>query len=131
MLVGKFKNIYICFFFSFFFSNSKISKHQTSILVIRDSALRVNRILHSPYIISYAPSTERKPRQKLPFPTSIAIFFLEALTAIPINFFSSRHAVVDPIDWNTSKCKKSWDQESDTLWSLLCRSEVASTQVRT
>lgn len=57
-----------------FFSNIKISKHQTSILVIRDSALSVNQILHSPYIISYAPSMERKPRQKLPFPTSIAIF---------------------------------------------------------
>lgn len=33
----------------FFFSNIKISKHQTSILVIRDSALSVNQILHSPY----------------------------------------------------------------------------------
>lgn len=37
------------YIYTFFFSNIKISKHQTSILVIRDSALRVNQILHSPY----------------------------------------------------------------------------------
>lgn len=95
----------------FFFSNIKISKHQTSILVIRDSALSVNQILHSPYIISYAPSMERKPRQKLPFPTSIAIFFfLETLTANPnyisFFFFSSRHAVIDQIDRSTSSVRK-------------------------
>lgn len=49
-----------------FFYNIKISKHQTSIRVIRDSALSLNQILHSPYKL-IIPSTERKPRQKLPF----------------------------------------------------------------
>lgn len=50
-----------------FFLNIKISKHQTSILVIQDSALRMNQNLHSPYSKLITPSTERKPRQKLPF----------------------------------------------------------------
>lgn len=70
MLVGKFKNIYIYIyiFIDIFilFYNIKISKHQTSIRVIRDSALSVNQILHSSYKL-ITPSTERKPRQKLPF----------------------------------------------------------------
>lgn len=106
MLVGKFKNIYIYFFF---FSNIKISKHQTSILVIRDSALSVNQILHSPYIISYAPSMERKPRQKLPFPTSIAIFRhinINPKLYFFLSFFFSRHALIDQIDWKTSSVRK-------------------------
>lgn len=42
------------YIYTFFFSNIKISKHQTSILVIQDSALSVNQILHSPYNMLYS-----------------------------------------------------------------------------
>lgn len=51
---------------------------------------------------------ERKPRQKLPFPTSIAMF-----RDININFklhfciFFSRHAVIDQIDWKHLVYEKS------------------------
>lgn len=53
--------IYILFFYI------KISKHQTSILVIRDSALSVNRILHSPYNKLYSSYGEETKTEVIIF----------------------------------------------------------------
>lgn len=116
----------------FFFSNIKISKHQTSILVIRDSALSVSQILHSPYNKLYSIYGEETK-------TEVTIFqlvqpCLETLTSISnynwYIFFFSPCCYLTRLTGNI-QCTKRLDQESDTLWSLLCRSEVASTQVRT
>ncbi|MED6245199.1 hypothetical protein ATANTOWER_032970 [Ataeniobius toweri] len=86
---------------------------------------------------------ERKPRQNLPFssrPTSTATFEDIYINLKFQGFFPfSVDAMLlltrltgEHLAYDQNKTKQiKIDQESAPLWSLLCRSEVASTQLRT